>query len=36
MLEEEFPWVIVVVPAIFVLMGVAVVAYWLQWQRKRM
>jgi hypothetical protein len=36
LLEEEFPWVTVVVPAIFVLMGVAVVAYWLQWQRKRM
>jgi hypothetical protein len=35
LLDEEFPWVTVVVPAIFVLMGVVVVGYWLQWQRKR-
>jgi hypothetical protein len=36
LLEKDFPWVQVVIPAIFVLMGVVVVAYWLQWQRKRM
>jgi len=34
-LDDQFPWVTIVIPALFLAMGGAVVGYWFHWQRKR-